>query len=151
MNRGKKGGGGFMPKVIPSWDEKYCIGNEQIDSQHKKLFEIALKIEKTAGENVTQDEIKAMLTELFNYMKDHFSHEEGYMQEIGYPQLEYHRVAHKHITEEMVKIVKTIKTTNDLKEKLYIVVQKWLLEHILLEDMSIGEWHREKLANEASD
>lgn len=141
-----------MPKsLLPTWDDKYRIGNDMIDVQHKKLFEIALRIEKATNENVYQDEIKEMLTELFNYMKEHFAYEEKYMQEISYPNLDKHKVSHRRITEDMVKIVTTIKTTNDLKEKLYVVMQKWLLEHILMEDMVIGDWHKEQLVNNMPD
>ncbi|HJE66384.1 MAG TPA: hemerythrin family protein [Campylobacter avium] len=141
-----------MPKsLLPTWDDKYRIGNDMIDAQHKKLFEIALRIEKATNENVYQDEIKEMLTELFNYMKEHFAYEEKYMQEISYPNLDKHKVSHRRITEDMVKIVTTIKTTNDLKEKLYVVMQKWLLEHILMEDMVIGDWHKEQLVNNMPD
>ncbi|WP_094324528.1 bacteriohemerythrin [Campylobacter avium] len=141
-----------MPKsLLPTWDDKYRIGNDMIDAQHKKLFEIALRIEKATNENVYQDEIKEMLTELFNYMKEHFAYEEKYMQEISYPNLDKHKVSHRRITEDMVKIVTTIKTTNDLKEKLYVVMQKWLLEHILMEDMVIGDWHKEQLVNNLPD
>lgn len=29
--------------MIPVWDDKYSIGNNGIDKQHKKLFELAKK------------------------------------------------------------------------------------------------------------
>ncbi|EDP5443941.1 chemotaxis protein, partial [Campylobacter jejuni] len=39
--------------------------------------------------------LKEILTELFNYMKEHFSNEEDYMQEIHYPYLNEHKIMHK--------------------------------------------------------
>ncbi len=30
--------------MIPVWDDKYSVGNNGIDKQHKKLFELAKKI-----------------------------------------------------------------------------------------------------------
>ena len=29
--------------MVPSWDDKYSIGNSDIDLQHQKLFELAKK------------------------------------------------------------------------------------------------------------
>lgn len=56
-------------------------------------------------------------------MKYHFDDEEKYMQFIRYPDFERHRQIHKEIIQSMIKIIQNIKTTNDLKEKLYIMVK----------------------------
>lgn len=44
---------------------------------------------------------------------------------------------HKQITQSIVKLIQSIKSTNDLKEKLYIMVNSWLIEHIIQHDMMI--------------
>lgn len=110
-----------MDKLIPAWDEKYSINDEKIDAQHQKLFELAAKIENAVYKFVQRDELKEILTELFNYMKDHFSNEEDYMQEISYPYLNEHKIMHKNIIHDMSHLIQNIKTTNDLKEKLYTI------------------------------
>ncbi|EAI9679523.1 bacteriohemerythrin [Campylobacter coli] len=118
--------------MLPKWDKIYSVHNGKIDNQHKKLFELAAKVEHIFDKPVHRDEIKALLTDFFNYMKYHFDDEEKYMQFICYPDFERHRQIHKEIIQSMIKIIQNIKTTNDLKEKLYIMVKKWLLEHILM-------------------
>ncbi|ECQ5782963.1 chemotaxis protein, partial [Campylobacter jejuni] len=40
---------------------------------------------------VYKDEIKNLLAEFFNYMKDHFYEEERYMELIKYPDIETHK------------------------------------------------------------
>ncbi|EAI1019122.1 hemerythrin family non-heme iron protein [Campylobacter coli] len=134
-----------MDKLIPAWDEKYSINDEKIDAQHQKLFELAAKIENAVYKFVQRDELKEILTELFNYMKDHFSNEEDYMQEISYPYLNEHKIMHKNIIHDMSHLIQNIKTTNDLKEKLYTIMSDWLLEHILHHDVMIGNWLSEQL------
>ncbi len=52
-------------------------------------------------------------------MKEHFDNEEQYMQEIHYPYLNEHKIMHKNIIRDMSYLIQNIKTTNDLKEKLY--------------------------------
>lgn len=59
---------------------------------------------------VQRDELKEILTELFNYMKDHFSNEEDYMQEISYPYLNEHKIMHKNIIHDMSHLIQNIKT-----------------------------------------
>ncbi len=47
---------------------------------------------------------------------------------------------HKNIIRDMSYLIQNIKTTNDLKEKLYTIMSEWLLEHILHHDVMIGKW-----------
>ncbi|EPE3794589.1 hypothetical protein L8V92_01530 [Campylobacter lari] len=56
------------------------------------------------------------------------------MAEINYPYLNQHKLMHKQITQSMVKLIQSIKSTKDLKEKLYIVVNSWLIKHIIQHD-----------------
>ena len=113
-----------------------------IDEQHKKLFELAGAVEDIAEHAVSKGKIKELLSEFFHYMRDHFSDEEKYMESINYPELEPHRKIHKEIIKSMVHLIGSIKTTNDLKERLYLISKQWLLEHILFEDMKISEFVR---------
>ncbi|EAL7707005.1 hemerythrin family non-heme iron protein, partial [Campylobacter jejuni] len=137
-----------MDKLIPTWNEKYSIHDTMIDIQHQKLFELAGKVESAVYKFVKREELKEILTELFNYMKEHFDNEEQYMQEIHYPCLNEHKIMHKNIIRDMSYLIQNIKTTNDLKEKLYLAVKKWLLEHILYEDMKVEQYRRSSLASE---
>lgn len=138
----------LLDKLIPVWDEKYSINDEKIDAQHQKLFELAAKIENAVYKFVQRDELKEILTELFNYMKEHFSNEEDYMQEIHYPYLNEHKIMHKNIIHDMSYLIQNIKTINDLKENLYTVSKKWLLEHILYEDMKVEQYRSSSLDSE---
>lgn len=44
--------------MLPEWDQKYSINNEKIDEQHKKLFELAFKIEEISDRPIYQVELK---------------------------------------------------------------------------------------------
>ena len=134
--------------MLPKWDKTFSVHNAKIDEQHKKLFELAGKVEYLIDKPVYKDEIKNLLAEFFNYMKDHFYEEERYMELIKCPDIETHKKIHKHIIQSMIELIKNIKSTNDLKEKLYLAVKKWLLEHILYEDMKVEQYRRSSLASE---
>ncbi len=131
--------------MLPVWDDGFSISNIRVDEQHKHLFELCARVERALNRHISKAEIKELLTEIFDYMKYHFNDEEKYMKLIGYPGLEEHRKIHKEMIQTMIQIIQNVKTINDLKEKLYDVAKKWLLEHILYEDMKIADWRRSML------
>ncbi|EAK5749102.1 bacteriohemerythrin [Campylobacter lari] len=137
--------------MLPEWDQKYSINNEKIDEQHKKLFELAFKVEEVSDRPIYQVELKKIVAEFFHYIKIHFQDEENYMAEINYPYLNQHKFMHKQITQSMIKLIQNIKSTNDLKEKLYIVVNSWLIEHIIQHDMMIEYWKQSTQIKNSSD
>lgn len=57
---------------------------------------------------------------------------------------------HKNIIHDMSYLIQNIKTTNDLKEKLYAISKKWLLEHMLYEDMKVEQYRSSEDDGEVS-
>ncbi len=126
--------------MLPLWEDNFSVHNEDIDSQHKILFALAHKAYQMERTHTSRLQIKQVLTELFEYMKTHFTDEEKYMEQIGYPKLAEHKNLHKYIVRELTGMIKTIHSANDMKEKLKIISQEWLLQHILQEDMQIEKF-----------
>lgn len=128
--------------MIPIWSDNYSIGNERVDNEHKKLFELAKKAYSMENKYISKVEMKQVLAEFFDYMKYHFNDEEDFMRSIDYPNLEEHAKIHKSIIESMVKLITEINNVNEMKGQLVVIAKKWLLEHILQEDMKIGAFIR---------
>ncbi|MGP1561027.1 MAG: hemerythrin family protein [Helicobacteraceae bacterium] len=126
--------------MLPNWDDSLSVHNPLIDEQHKKLFALAHNAYNLTNRHVTKEEIKDVLSGFFEYMKTHFNDEEGYMESIGYPLLDHHKVLHRNIIKDLSTAIKTIKNINDMKLKLHIVAKEWLLKHILQEDVLIEKY-----------
>ena len=62
------------------------------------------------------------------------------MQSIGYPDYEKHKKFHQRIIDEMNDIIKNVKDINELENHLYLLMDDWLLNHILTYDKKIGEF-----------
>ena len=80
-----------------SWKDDYSIGIKTIDEQHKKLIEIAGKLEDMlhTGESLDYyDYIIEAINELKEYTEYHFRYEEEKLKEFNYPELEEHRIQH---------------------------------------------------------
>ncbi len=127
--------------MLLQWDDKYSVKNYLIDEQHKKLFELANMADNMIGKQTDPAEIKKMLVALFDYMKTHFRDEELYMESIKYPSLEMHKERHKQIVFEMTNLVRNMKY--DFKQQLVIIMEQWLLRHILQEDMEYAKYLEE--------
>lgn len=49
--------------MLPKWDNSYSVHNAKIDGQHKKLFELAAKVEVVSDRSVSKNEVKELLAE----------------------------------------------------------------------------------------
>ncbi|RDU67476.1 hemerythrin-like metal-binding domain-containing protein [Helicobacter didelphidarum] len=127
--------------MLLPWDDKYSVKNYLIDQQHKRLFELANMAHNMVTKQTNPTEIKKMLAALFDYMHTHFSDEEAYMESIQYPMLDAHRDKHKFIISEMTHLVRNMEF--DFKKKLAIIMEQWLLKHILQDDMGYAEYCEE--------
>jgi len=124
------------------WNDSYNVGNIDIDNQHRELFSIANEVLSNKIENLhnKKAKIREILHKLFKYMSTHFSQEEELMQSIGYPDYEKHKKFHQRIIDEMNDIIKNVKDINELENHLYLLMDDWLLNHILTYDKKIGEF-----------
>lgn len=128
--------------MFQKWDDKYLIGIEEIDEQHKKLFDIAnnaYELLKNSFYTDKYDRIVSILEELRDYAIFHFNTEEEYMASIGYKKLFSHKVQHNDFIEK----VKKIKFEEiDENQDEYIIgllefVVNWIDVHILKNDKLI--------------
>lgn len=88
-----------MSVGIISWDKGFSVGHEKIDSQHKKLFDIAGELYKYRNDT---KKIVVVLKELIDYTRYHFNSEEIYMEGIGYKNLDNHKRLHAQIIDSLV-------------------------------------------------
>ena len=123
---------------IFQWKESYKIDNKQIDDEHKKLFDIALRTLEYKDTNVKQH-IRDVLIELYDYMKVHFTNEEQFMKSLNYENLEEHIQIHEKIIDNLNEFIKKLPTLSIEKfERLLIeYMDVWLINHIICEDQKI--------------
>lgn len=124
------------------WKESYRLGIDEIDDQHKKLFEIANRAyELLKNDFVTDkyDRIVSIIEELKEYTVYHFSFEENYMASINYRKLLSHKVIHDDF---IAKISEVDLDNVDENQDEYLMgildfVVEWIEQHILGTDKLI--------------
>lgn len=121
------------------WRDEFSVGNNEIDTQHKKLFQIAGKAYTLLKDDLVTDkydQIISILQELKDYTVYHFSFEEEYMKSIGYKRLLSHKVLHDDFIERINNVNLNAIDENQSKyilETLDFIVS-WIGEHILGND-----------------
>ncbi len=128
--------------MAKEWCESYSLNHEKIDAQHKELFRLANCVEALDAKTTTKEVLASLLKEFFAYMREHFKEEETYMESIGYPYLKEHQALHEDIINAMTAILKETKGIEVLQAKMKTVSHKWLVEHILENDLKIEKWRK---------
>ena len=131
-------------KSHSGWKDIYSVNNEIIDKEHKELFNIAQEAFAYVEEKDKTKKIKEIVTDLYDYMKTHFSHEEKFMQDINYPKSEEHKKLHREIILKINEFIKQLPTMNisDFEKELSKIIDISLVHHIIQEDRKIIAWER---------
>lgn len=124
------------------WEERFQIGVDVIDKEHKKLFRILNKLfafgeDESKSQWVCQEGIK--------YFKDHavkhFADEEDYMKSIHYSGLKIHTRIHNDFRDKTLptleKELEETGYTPDAVKHFLGVCTGWLIGHTLTEDQAI--------------
>lgn len=124
--------------------EEYKIGVEQIDEQHKRLFELADKAYMLLKDEFTldkYDKIVEIIQELKDYTIFHFKYEEAYMESINYKRMFTQKIEHDQFVKKLEAI--DLKNIDQNQDKSLIemldFLNTWLTEHILKNDKLIGQ------------
>ncbi len=125
------------------WEDKYKIGIDVIDQQHKmwfeKLNEMALAVEKNLG---TQ-KIAQTLQFLIDYTNFHFEAEEKYMTETNFPGLKDQLEEHKKFKKTLADLELEFKedgATSLLSDSIETLLGSWLINHITSKDIEFSKF-----------
>ncbi len=124
------------------WQERFNIGVDVIDKEHKKLFNVLNKL-FTYGKE--EEKSQWVCQEAIKYFRDHsiqhFSEEEEYMESIDYAGLETHRHIHNNFREKTLPLLESelIRTGYSMEavDHFLGVCAGWLIGHTLIEDHAI--------------
>lgn len=114
------------------WSPALSIGNPAIDSQHRKLFDVAADMVND------HNQVRAMrtLATLSEYVIVHFRDEEKLLEEIGYPGLEAHKKLHDAFRARLAKLYAGAAgmTLDQVAAEVGALINEWLANHIMVAD-----------------
>lgn len=143
-----------MEKIV--WDDRFKIGVEVVDRAHAKLFRIINKLsdlsqDTSAGHAAYREGIKYLEA----YTMTHFSEEEAYMRSIRYNGYAEHKRIHDNFRNKTLISLKRDLELSSFSgaavERFVGTLNRWLSEHIMLEDQAIvGKAVRQKKRDRSS-
>jgi len=127
------------------WKEKYAVGVQEIDTQHKALIAMIDKLFSAMQGGAGKDVLKETLAGLLDYTHRHFMTEEILMGNYGYSGLEEHMSEHQKFIAEIGRFQKDYLSGNTgISIQLITFLRNWLDDHICKTDHQYAEFFRKK-------
>ncbi len=124
------------------WTKEYSVGVQEIDEQHKQLVQLTNELYTAIVGNYDDIGLRKTFQGLIDYVKVHFSHEEGMMAKVNYPGLEPHQAKHRELVTRIVNYFKEYQAkmasgadSKHLSKEVLMFLRDWLFHHILETDM----------------
>ncbi len=124
-----------------AWKEIYETGNDRIDSQHKKIFEMTNRLEAMLAGTEAFDP-GSVMRYLDMYVSIHFCYEESCMFTAKCRVHKVNRDAHVRFMELFDKMQARFKKdgpTREFVQELYDAIAEWIVQHICKIDINLRE------------
>lgn len=123
-----------------SWKQEYSFNDEQIDSHHQKLFCLFNSLYENVMNSWDVDCVLPVIDELSEYTRCSFCLEELQMRENMFHDIDAHITKHREFTQTIEELKSHYHDNNlQVTQELIIVLGKWLLRHVLIEDRKYAE------------
>jgi hemerythrin-like metal-binding protein len=123
------------------WKDRYSVGNDGIDDDHKKIIEIINNLHSNLKNFSEQDVIKDIIARLFEYTQYHFAREESILEKANYPDLEKHRAVHRSLTEKTQELTdQLMHNSQGVPLRTMSFLKDWWIDHIIVMDLKYKKY-----------
>lgn len=123
------------------WSSNLTIGVKSIDDEHRNLVKMITRLENSLKDGLITEQTGFVIKDVVDYTQHHFKNEELYMEQISFPELERHKILHVDLVNAVIAILKDLRAGKPFTSvDLIKFLQKWLKNHIIDEDMKIGDF-----------
>jgi hemerythrin len=127
------------PKKL-EWEEKYSVGVEELDNQHKHMFAVINELLDSINSGTTEEHLGNVIESLIKYKIFHFETEEKYFKEFNYEGASDHISKHKEFNDKlMVLKEKNPNYTVEFAFELIDFLEDWLINHLMVVDQQYKE------------
>jgi hemerythrin len=126
--------------ALVKWKDIYSVNVEEIDNQHKKLFDIINRLYGSLSTGDSRAELQLILDDLIDYADVHFKTEKKYFDKYNYSGSLSHESEHL----KFEKIVLQFKESFAIQAlKFHYPIETflfdWLMNHIMTEDTKYND------------
>jgi hemerythrin-like metal-binding protein len=137
-----------------TWGNKYRIGVEGIDQEHRYLFDLINEFHDTHSAGADRYALQKILNRLVHYAEQHFRHEEEIMQAAAYPAHPMHCKLHDELYLTIFRLSEQLAAGSlNANRETTQFIRNWLVNHILKHDLQFAGYlaGRANLASNSSD
>lgn len=117
-----------MAKV--EWQASYSVGVEDLDQQHRALFEVINKLDDAIA-GARRHEIMGAFSHLLDYARGHFAFEEAFMARTKHADLDAHQLEHAAFVDRVMRLWEEfLADRGDVAPRLLEFMQDWLVHHV---------------------
>jgi hemerythrin len=132
-----------MPLIL--WDEKFSVGHNVIDKQHKKLFDLTNSLHDAIMVRAAASALGRSLKDLLDYTVYHFTAEENLMKANAYPRYAEHKALHDTLTQQAVDFSTRMQEGKAVSSLDFMqFLRDWLTQHIMEVDTVLGSFLKNK-------
>ncbi len=132
---------------IFQWKEEYSVDHSEIDTQHKRLFQLAGDLHTAMTEGKGKDALTKTLNNLIEYTKHHFACEERLMQLHNYPDFAEHKAFHDELTSRVLEFQRNFDAGRTaMSVELLQFLKDWLGHHIGETDKKVATYLKNLVA-----
>ena len=126
--------------AIYEWSDNYKVGNDFIDYEHKKMFQMIDEFNTALGNNTAQDQLGVLLFSLEQYAIDHFKHEEDEMLRLDAKGFLLHKLEHT----KFIRQLDAWTAKHTVGDYMFTIavsrfLYDWLKNHILKTDQLLAD------------
>jgi len=126
------------------WEDKYSVGIQSIDDQHKEIFMLLNKLLEAMKMGYANDVTIQIIQELERYAVIHFQKEEYFFQRFNYQGSAEHITEHQNFIKKIAVLKSEINSGKMiLTIELLRFLKDWIDHHILVVDKKYSECFRQ--------
>lgn len=128
------------------WNDSLLVDLPTIDEQHKKLIAMSNSLIGAMVNGMGHSILETLFDEMLGYTVYHFEDEEAFMEQIGYPHLDAHKIVHERLKKDVLIFRKKLLTDEVSPEDALTFINNWIVKHIQQMDIKISEFAKTQQA-----
>ncbi|CAK0755633.1 hemerythrin [Gammaproteobacteria bacterium] len=126
------------------WDNTLSTGVAEIDKQHRRLLEMANRLNQAMLEGSGKDVIGRILDDLTEYVANHFRYEEDLMDRHHYVDKANHIKNHRDLVVLVMEKKDQFAQGRVMPVGMMNFLRDWLVNHIMMTDRALGKYLNSK-------
>jgi hemerythrin len=127
--------------ALMTWTNKYSVGVQTLDDQHKALLRVLNELHAASMKGKAREVAGPLICQIVSLANEHFSTEEGLMESTKFAGLPEHRAKHQELKEKIAEFVaRHEKGDTTMYTQLLYFMRDWLTNHMLTVDSEYAPW-----------